>query len=588
MRGRNIASASRRSMVRESENALGFETDMVGPTVQPLLIAGTLHLDGSQDSRFATANNQISFAVARSHFTRYTISMKPLTTSVYTFEKLRSGGFLYLDKTADIYKLIEPAFAQYFLSRPRRFGKSLLISTLKAIFQGRRDLFDGLALANKDYDWQVYPVIHLDMGTMASADAAELQQNLMRSVRRVARDHNCKVTAEAAYQAFEDLIIALADRDGKVVILIDEYDKPLLGHLGRDSAREIQGVLKKFYAVVKGTEEQQRFVLITGVSKFSKVSIFSDLNNLTDLAMARQAATLLGYTQEEVEANFPDYIERLAHTLDKSVAETLDELRVWYNGYNFHQKAPTVYNPVSLMKCFINEEFKNYWFETGTPTFLLDLLKRKPVDLDDLEVDENAFSTYDPADLHPLPLLFQTGYLTIKSAEDVGELRFYTLGYPNLEISQSFSYWLVRSMGSVPDTELGGALRRIAKALQTGDVDAMLEHLKTFFHNVPYDIVEQKEKYYQVIFFTVFKLIGAMIDAEVKTSLGRIDAVVRTADRVYIFEFKLRGAAAEAMQQIKDKQYAAGYRDDPRDIILVGVEFDWDNRNIGDWLLETV
>ncbi len=240
------------------------------------------------------------------------------------------------------------------------------------------------------------------------------------------------------------------------------------------------------------------------------------------------------------------------------------------------------------MKCFINEEFKNYWFETGTPTFLLDLLKRKPIDLGDLTAPEDAFSVYEPGQLHSLPLLFQTGYLTIKGAVTQGRRRQYTLGFPNFEIEESLSMAVASTFADLEMQEADSALTRIVQALQTGDVDAMLEHLKTFFHNVPYDIVEQKEKYYQVIFFTVFKLIGAMIDAEVKTSLGRIDAVVRTADRVYIFEFKLRGAAAEAMQQIKDKQYAAGYRDDPRDIILVGVEFDWDNRNIGDWLLETV
>ena len=512
--------------------------------------------------------------------------MKPLTTSVYTFEKLCDGGFLYVDKTAGIYELIEPAFAQYFLSRPRRFGKSLLVSTLKAIFQGRRELFEGLALTGKNYDWQTYPVIHLDMGTMASADATELRQNLLRGVRRVAADNGCAVTGEAAYQAFEDLILALADRAGKVVILIDEYDKPLLGHLGQESAREIQTVLKQFYSVVKATEEQQRFVLITGVSKFSKVSVFSDLNNLTDLTMSGQAATLLGYTQEEVEANFPDYIERLAKKQGTNVEETLAELRNWYNGYKFHQDAPSVYNPVSLMKCFMNEEYKNYWFETGTPTFLLDLLKRTPVDLDNLEVDENAFSTYDPIDLHPLPLLVQTGYLTIQSAEMMGDVRYYTLGYPNLEISQSFSYWLVRSMASVPDPELSGALRHMVKALQRGDVDAMLEHMKTFFTNVPNTITIQHEKYYQTIFFTVFKLVGAMIDAEVNTSIGRIDAVARTTDHIYIFEFKLHGSAEDAMQQIHDNQYAAPYRDDPRQKLLVGVEFNQTTRNLGQWLVE--
>ncbi len=228
----------------------------------------------------------------------------------------------------------------------------LLISTLKAIFQGRRDLFEGLALGEKDYDWRTYPVIHLDMGTCASESAAGTIKAIWELVDEQAAMHGIPLNNASVASRFRELIHSLGDREGKVVILIDEYDKPLLGHLGQESASEIQTVLKQFYSVVKATEAQQRFVLITGVSKFSKVSIFSDLNNLTDLTMNRQAATLLGYTQEEVEANFPDYIERLAKAQGTSLQDTLEELRVWYNGYRFEEDAPTVYNPVSLMKCF--------------------------------------------------------------------------------------------------------------------------------------------------------------------------------------------------------------------------------------------
>jgi len=514
--------------------------------------------------------------------------MKPLTTSVYTYEKLCVGGFLYVDKTAGIYDLIEPAFAQYFLSRPRRFGKSLLVSTLKAIFQGRRELFKGLALDDKDYNWQTYPVIHLDLGSIRSRTVEELEHGLLLRVRESAEDNGRSLSNDNCYDAFTELIRNLTGTGDKVVILVDEYDKPLLAHIGKESARGVQDVLKGFYSIIKTTEELQRFVLITGVSKFARVSIFSDLNNLTDLTMSGQASTLLGYTPEEVEASFPAYIERLANALETNVDETLAQLRVWYNGYKFVEDAPTVYNPVSLMKCFDTQRFKNYWFETGTPTFLLELLKRTPVDLDNLDVDENAFSTYDPIDLHPLPLLFQAGYLTIKDAEMMGDVRYYKLGYPNREISQSFSYWLVRSMASVPDPELSGALRHMVKALQRGDIDTMLEHMKTFFTNVPSTITIQNEKYYQTIFFTVFKLVGAMIDAEVSTNIGRIDAVARTTDHIYIFEFKLHGTAEQAMRQIHDKQYAAPYRDDPRRKLLVGVEFSGTDRNLGKWLVEAV
>jgi len=513
--------------------------------------------------------------------------MKPLSTSIYTFEKLRDEGFLYVDKTAIIYDLVAKT-QQYFLSRPRRFGKSLLVSTLKAIFQGRRDLFEGLALADREYNWQTYPVIHLDMGSIRSRSKEELESGLLLLVQQCAEDHDCSLSASNCYDAFTELIRNLTADGEKVVILVDEYDKALLAHIGQESARSVQEVLKSFYAIIKTTEKNQRFVLITGVSKFSKVSIFSDLNNLTDLTLDRRAATLLGYTQEEVEANFPDYIERLAKTQGRSVDETIAELRVWYNGYKFEEDAPTVYNPVSLMKCFMNEKFKNYWFETGTPTFLLDLLKRMPIDLGNLTAPEDSFSVYEADRLHSLPLLFQTGYLTIRGATQIGRRRQYQLGFPNFEIEESLSMAVSSSFANLELQESNSALTNMVKALQAGDVDTMLEHLKTFFHSVQYDLIEekQKEKYYQTIFFTVFKLIGAMIDAEVKTSRGRIDAVIRTAGHICIFEFKLNGSADDAMAQIKDKQYAAPYRDDPRQVILVGVAFDWKDRNLGAWRIE--
>jgi len=367
--------------------------------------------------------------------------MKPLTTSIYTFCDLIDGGYQYVDKTNGIYELIREYKGQYFLSRPRRFGKSLLVSTLKAIFEGRRELFEGLALAGKEYDWQTCPVIHLDMGPVTAQAPAGIAHKLNYLL-----DRNASVFGIALQQAdcadrFLELVNTLAARDGKVVILVDEYDKPLLGHLGRESAREVQTLLRQFYAVIKTTEPQQRFVLITGVSKFSKVSIFSDLNNLTDLTMDPRTATLLGYTQTELEANFPDYIERLAAGIGKSREETLDELRVWYKGYRFEEGAETVYNPVSVMKCFDTQRFKNYWFETGTPTFLIDLLRSQPVDLGELTAEESDFSTYEPDRLVPLPLLVQTGYLTIEGATQAGRSTLYRLGFPNFEIETSFSRW---------------------------------------------------------------------------------------------------------------------------------------------------
>jgi len=512
--------------------------------------------------------------------------MKPLTTSIYTFSDLIAGGYLYVDKTAHVHELVREYKGQYFLSRPRRFGKSLLVSTLKAIFEGRRELFEGLFIAGTDYDWKPYPVIHLDLGTAAAETAEHLEEHLRRKIGYVAEEKGIALESPDAGSCFEELIVKLAGRDGKVVILVDEYDKPLLGHLGRPSAVEIQRVLKAFYSVVKTTEPRQRFVLITGVSKFSKVSIFSDLNNLTDLTMSRRAATLLGYTQSEVETRFPEYIASLAKQKSATVEQTLCDLRDWYNGYRFHQDAETVYNPVSVMKCFRERDFKNYWFETGTPTFLVELLRRRPVNLDNLSADENDFSTYDPADLSPLPLLVQTGYLTILGTEDFGGARTYRLGYPNREIEQSFSRWLAQAFCHVPGEDLTAALPRLAGALNEARLDDVLETLKLFFARVPYDISLDNEKYYQTIFFTVFTLVGTVVETETRTNIGRIDAVVKTADDIFIFEFKLHDTAESAIAQIRDRRYFEPYLDDGRRITLVGVAFDTKSRNLGRWVIE--
>jgi hypothetical protein len=512
--------------------------------------------------------------------------MKPLTTSVYTFSDLIEGGYLYVDKTAAIHELIRGYKGQYFLSRPRRFGKSLLISTLKAIFQARRELFAGLALDRSDYDWKPYPVIHLDLGTAAAQTAEELEIGLGEYVKENADAAGIALGNATSSSRFRELVLKLSAREGKVVILVDEYDKPLLGHLGEPSAKDIQRVLKSFYGVIKGTEAHQRFVLLTGVSKFSKVSVFSDLNNLTDLTMDARTATLLGYTQAELEANFPDYIEALAAKLGRTRAETLGELREWYNGYRFHPEAEAVYNPVSVMKCFDTREFKNYWFETGTPTFLVDLLRRAPVRLDDLRVQEPDFSTYDPADLAPLPLLVQTGYLTIAGVEPFGDTRTYRLAYPNREIAQSFSRWLAIGFSRMPGEDLTAALPRMVAALEQGRVDEMLATLQSFFAGVPYDIALANEKYYQTIFFTVFKLLGVAVDAETRTSAGRIDAVVKTRTDIFVFEFKLRDTAEAALAQIREKRYFEPFLNDGRRVTLVGVAFDAATRNLGRWLIE--
>ncbi len=369
--------------------------------------------------------------------------MKSITTNVFTFEKLIQGDCVYVDKTAEIHKLLGVLSGQFFLSRPRRFGKSLLISTLKAIFQGKRELFKGLAIDSLDYDWKTYPVIHLDMGSSQAA-TPELTETVLRNmILRNASDNGVVVKEEqTAADCFLNLVDVLAAKspDGKVVILVDEYDKPLLGHLGKSEVTGFRDVLKSFYSVIKTTESKQRFAFITGVSKFSKVSIFSDLNNLTDLTMSAQAATLLGYTKDELLANFSEHIAKLAESEKLTFDETVAKLALWYDGYLFEENAEKVFNPVSVGKCLTELKFKNYWFETATPTFLIDMLKRNSLDLGNLTAREKDFSTYEVENPSVLALLVQTGYLTIVDFERLGEVeQRYRLDFPNLEVRNSFN-----------------------------------------------------------------------------------------------------------------------------------------------------
>ncbi len=510
--------------------------------------------------------------------------MKLISTSTYTFSDLVGGGYVYVDKTANIHAIASPAKGQYFIARPRRFGKSLLISTLQCLFEGRRELFRGLAIDSLPWDWTPIPVLHLDMGSSQARDGDELRVRLSEMMDAAARAEKLSFPGELSPAGkFLFLVEALAAKSptGRIAILVDEYDKPLLGLLGRPDVSGVRDVLKAFYSVIKTTEPLQRFVLVTGVSKFSKVSIFSDLNNLTDLTMDARSAKLLGYTHEEVLANFPEHLDALAAELGTDRDGAFAKLVQWYDGYHFDAGAPAMFNPVSVGKCLDARRFKNYWFETGTPTFLIELMKRQPVELDDLELPEHAFSVYEPEAPAILPLLVQTGYLTIKEARLDGVVYVYRLGYPNREVSSSFSYHLAalaaRGWG---DPEMEAFIGGMSRALRTGDAAGMVERLKTYFAAIPYDIAIANERYYQSLFYAAFLLMGARTDAEVRTNNGRIDAVVRVPGYTYIFEFKIRGTSAKALEQIKEKRYYERYLGAGDKVILVGAGFSLKTRNI--------
>ncbi|HFD39159.1 MAG TPA: AAA family ATPase [Anaerolineae bacterium] len=513
--------------------------------------------------------------------------LKPLPVGIQTFRDIIEGGFLYVDKTPWIYDMIRYPKGMYFVSRPRRFGKSLLLSTLKEIFEGNRDLFRGLWLYDSDYNWQPHPVIRLDFSLHQADTAAELKQSIARNLIRIARQYEIELEGGEYYGLFEDLIFQLATRN-KVVVLIDEYDKPIIDHIEDTAkARRMRDVLRGFYTIIKGMDEYLRFVLLTGVSKFSKVGVFSGLNNLKDITLDDRFSALLGMTQQEVEENFGGYIDRLAEKKGIDRQEVLSRIAHWYDGFCFSKQCLSVYNPFSILLVFDAQDFRNFWFETGTPTFLIRLIKKKRYDirrLDHLEIDELAFSSYNVDNLRILPLLFQTGYLTIKGYTP--ETRLYRLGYPNYEVENAFLHYLLADFSPVDNGETASYLWQLIGALRQQDFETFFEVLQTFFAGIPYDIQIRRERYYQTVFYLIFKLLGLRVGAEVRTRRGRIDAVIELEEGVFLFEFKLDGDAEAALAQIKERGYAEPYRQPNRDVYLIGVGFDLSDGRIAAWQVD--
>ena len=516
--------------------------------------------------------------------------MKRITSFVYTFEELRNGDFLYVDKTESIWRLIQSTKEGYFLSRPRRFGKSLMISTLKAIFEGRRELFDGLAISKKEYDWKPYPVIHLDMGNCSAKTPKALEGFIEDRLCDIAAEHGVTLRGQSNATRFESLISALGKQE-KVVILIDEYDKPILNNVTNPEADAILSVLKGFYSTVKTCEDLERFVFITGVTKFCHVSLFSDLNNLTDITMRSDYATMFGYTQSELEHYFSDRIKATAQAQKISEEELKRKLKAWYDGYCFEETSETVYNPVSIAKFFENDgKFDNYWFATGTPSFLMELAKKTDFNFEDAvskAVPGVTFDAFEIPNIDPVTLLLQTGYLTIKSSEIRFNKRWFWLDFPNEEVAESFSTYLLNSYVGRTQREVGSFSADLATAFLEGNLNQARKVLEAFFAGVPYTTHKKSEATFQSIFYAIFRLLGFNIEAESCTNDGRIDAVVQTEDHIYLFEFKL-DKDDSALSQIKEKAYFKKYLLSPKKITLIGVNFDSKKGQLIDWQTEDV
>lgn len=507
-----------------------------------------------------------------------------LPVGIQSFEKLREDKLLYVDKTRDIFNLLQSA-GYFFLSRPRRFGKSLTLSTIKAIYEGRQQLFEGLWIEDQ-WDWQqTHPVIHFSFSNIGYRDLG-LEGAIKAELAEISRRHQITLTQTSIARQFRELIEALSQQ-GKVVLLIDEYDKPLIDYLDDlPTAQANQKTLKTFYSVLKDSDPYLEFVLLTGISKFSKVSIFSDLNNLFDLTFAPQAMTLTGYTQEELEHYFAPYFPAAMAALELSEQQLLDKLQEWYNGYSWDTRH-RVYNPFAILNFFSFNDFRNFWFESGTPTFLPRLMKEQQVfEVDDIELDELAFSSYSIEKLQVIPILFQTGYLTLKSREEYG---FYRLGYPNREVRASMMAYLIAEMRHAEPAFTTPTVVYLHKAFQANDMERVIELIKTIFANIPSHIfIKEAESYYHSLIYLVFFYLGQYSESEVNTNNGRLDCVVKTPEQIYVLEFKLNQSAEIALQQIKDKGYAEKYRADPREKVLLGINFSSESKSVEGWLMETL
>ena len=510
--------------------------------------------------------------------------MKKLPIGLQDFARLRQEGYLYVDKTELLYQLATSG-VYYFLSRPRRFGKSLLVSTLAELFQGQQELFEGLWVHDR-WDWnKTYPVVHLSMNSLGYKEVG-LEKALMLRLEKIAAHYGLILQSEANSLRLQELIELLHGSFGKAVVLIDEYDKPILDYLDDlPQATHHRELLKSFYAVLKDADPHLRFVLLTGVSKFSRVSIFSELNNLKDLTVHSQYATLLGYTQAELEHYFADRIAQLAPDFGGREA-LLDQIKQWYNGYSWDAKH-FVYNPFSILNFFDRGSFENFWFETGTPTFLIKLLNReRQYDLEDVQARPLVFSSFELERIQPLALLFQTGYVTIKAMD---KNRIYTLSYPNYEVKDSLLQYLLAEYSHQYPSDTSLLAFQMKQALEQGDITEFAVTLNSLFASIPYQIfIADKEAYYHSITFLALSLVGSFVQVEVSQAKGRPDAVVHTEQTIYVLEFKLDKSAEVALEQIREKGYAQSYLALGRTVKAVGLNFSSQDKALNQWLEEEI
>ncbi len=515
---------------------------------------------------------------------------------IQTFSEIREGNYVYVDKTDLVWQLAN-SVKYTFLSRPRRFGKSLLVTTLKSYFEGRRELFEGLKIMELEQEWKRYPVIHLDMSLAKNKEnAADLQRYLKWYLSELMPPYTSK-DEQLPGEKLTSLIRTLYEKTGKqVVLLIDEYDAPLLEVMHeKENLESMRKIMQEFYQPLKACEAMIRFCFLTGITKFSQLSIFSTLNNIMNISMMPKFSTICGITEHELTTILRDDIDIIAEEYGYSHDEMHSLLKRQYDGYHFCEDSDEIYNPYSLINCFFQKRIKNFWFESGTPTFLFNQMRRFKTDitgLDDIEAPESAF--YLPTENleSALPLLYQAGYLTINDYNR--ELETYTLSIPNQEVRIGFAKGLMPIYSGLGEGDVQvGCAAKMWKALKRGDIDQCLRELKAFLAGVPYvegfkkKLAEAatKEGFYEYTFFLILSMLNVYVQTQVKCHNGRVDMIVYHADTIYIFEFKTRASAEIALQQIVSKKYATRFATDERKVVKVGVNFDIDTWTIGEWVI---
>jgi len=508
--------------------------------------------------------------------------MKRYPIGIQDFSVLREGNYLYVDKTAQMYQLVEEG-KYFFLSRPRRFGKSLLLSTLKYYFLGRRELFKGLWIDQEGKsDWLEHPVLHFSLSSIGYKDLG-LENALLEEINSKAAQYGITLASRGLSKRFQELIQKLGEGPQQVVLLIDEYDKPLVDYIEELSQAETnREVMKNLFSGVKDSDPYLRFLFITGVSKFSKVSLFSDLNHLNDITLHPRHATLTGYTPDEMEYYFGDQYGELAEANQMSQDEVVKAVQSWYNGYQWDM-GNVVYNPFSVLNLFDSGRFANYWWETGTPTFLIKLLRQNfAYDLTELQAGSTLFDSYTLENMDWRSLLFQTGYLTIHAYDP--RLDVYTLGYPNREVKDAMFQYLLGGYryGSPVDTK--PLYANIYRALEAQDFPRLMEWIDVLFATIPHQIFDSKrEGFFHAVLHLTFQGLGLLTQSEVSTAKGRVDTLVQVKNQIYVMEFKLDAPAAEALAQIKAKRYGSAYLHGELAVIAVGISFSSESRSVAEW-----